>query len=252
MGSQMPTKALQRFEDRVSAYASDLELADLLVRKFCASASTPDTIAVFLDGSVAQYPNLNRRENNRTSRNIVGPHMKVTLYAAFIKDLYEDFSEYLATSMKKAALAGLNPAQFQGDAKLDLQAKEILQVGSWENAVALISEKIFRSLENEKSTITLINKVSGRLGLALEPAILSSAMPYLDARHILVHRDGRVDAAYTGSYPGIPVREGKLKIDYDFVRNARTSVRALASHIDERLCAAHLVRQQDMIGGQQN
>ncbi|WP_152559555.1 hypothetical protein [Paenirhodobacter enshiensis] len=247
----MPTKALQRFEDRVSTYDSDLELADLLVNRFLNLPNSASTVCLALGGAAAKYPKINQRVNTRKARNIYGLHLKVTLYSSFIKDLYEDFSEYLANILKRAALSGVNAGQFQGDAKVDFQAKDILQAGSWDNAIALISEKVFRTLEDEKSTKKLITKISTRLGLALDQATLDAALPYLDARHLLVHRDGRVDAVYTGSYPAIPTQDGKLKLDFDFVRNARSNVRSLAAHIDARLCAANLLRPQDLVGAQQ-
>lgn len=247
----MPSKAFQRFDNRVSAYDSDLELADLLVRRFRSQTNSETSVCEALGGDTVQYPNLNRRTNTRKSRNIVGSHLKATLYAAFTKDLYEDFSEFLASSLNRAALAGVNAAQFQGDVKIDFQAREILKTGSWEAAIALVSEKIFRALENERSTITLVTKVSSRLGLNLEQRVIADAMPYLDARHILVHRDGRVDDQYAEKYPEIPIRNGRIRLDYGFVQQARACVKCLALHIDERLCAAGLVRPQDMTGGRQ-
>lgn len=245
----MPSKAYQRFDARITAYDADLELADILTSAFVKRPNSETSVCEAVGADFAKYPKLHLRQNTRKSRQIVASHMKSTLYVAFIKDLYEDFSEYLATSLSRAALAGVDAAQFSGEVKLDLQAREILQTGSWEGVIRLISDKIFRALENERSTIKLINKISARVGLQLEDAVLNEAMPYLDARHILIHRDGKPDDVYTRSYPTVPVSNGKLVIGFSFIKDARNHVRALAQHIDDRMQDARLVRPQDMMGG---
>ncbi len=167
---------------------------------------------------------------------------------AFVKELYEDFSEFLATSLSRAALAGVDAARFAGEGKLEIHAKEILHAGSWEAVIRLISDKIFRALENERKTRDLITKMGNRIGLAIEAAQLDAAMPYLDARHILVHRDGKPDELYTRSYADIPIVNGEIQLNFEFVGRARSTVTALADHIDERMIAANLVRRQDMAG----
>lgn len=245
----MPSKAYQRFDARITAYDADLELADILTGVFVNGPNSENSVCEAAGARPEKYPKLHLRSNTRRSRQIVALHMKSTLHIAFIKDLYEDFSEYLATSLSRAALAGIDAARFSGEVKLDLQAKEILQAGSWEGVIRLISDKIFRALENERSTITLINKISARVGLQLEDAMLVAAMPYLDARHILIHRDGKPDDIYIRNYPDINVINGKLSIGFDFIVNARNHVRALAQHIDNRMQDAGLIRPQDMMGG---
>lgn len=87
----MKTRSFQRFIDRIADYQSDLELANVLIRKFITRPSSPETIAAALGASVASHIKLNSRTNNENSRKIVGLHLKKTLYAAFVKDLYEDF-----------------------------------------------------------------------------------------------------------------------------------------------------------------
>ncbi len=75
-------------------------------------------------------------------------------------------------------------------------------------------------------------------------------MPFLDARHILVHRDGTADELYRRDYPQIALRKGKIVVNFDFVLSARAAVDALARHIDDRIIHANLVRNQDMHGRQ--
>lgn len=244
----MPTKAYNRFANRIAYYDTDIELCDLLVSGFFRTPHSQENLAVALGSAADRYPNLARRINTRTSKSICGNHLKATLHGAFIKDLFEDFSAFISDTMTKAALAGIDPARFVGEIKLDLHAADILATGNWDSAVRLVSDAIFRRLENERNTKELLRKASARLGLAIDQNVLDTAMPYLDARHILVHRDGRVDALYIADYPQIAIREGKLVTNSEFVRDARRTVDALAKHIDDRVIAANLVRNQDMGG----
>jgi hypothetical protein len=179
---------------------------------------------------------------------IVGRHLVRTLHTSFVKDLFEDFSEFLSTSLVRAAQRGIDPARFVGDVKLELSAAEILKAGGWDAAVQMISDAIFRKLENERNTKDLIRKASVRLGLALNPAVLEVAMPYLDARHILVHRDGKTDDLYRRDYPAIELDRDRIQINFAFVSAARERVTALVRHMDEQIILAGLVRPQDMIG----
>lgn len=242
----MATKAYQRFHARIASFDCDLELVDLLLRRFHSSPNSDQSVGEAFDGRQETHPNLFGRGNSRKSRDIVGGHLKRTLYIGFIKELYEDFAEYMATSVSRAALAGVDAPRFVGQVKLDIQAADILGAGSWEAAVGLISDKIFRALENEKKTKDLITKIDARLGLQLDAAFMDAAMPYLDARHIFVHRDGKPDDLYTRTYAQIVVHNGKIQVNYEFVQRARAAVLALAVHIDEKLIAANLVRPQDL------
>lgn len=244
----MSSKAFQRFSQRLISYETDLELADLLTKSFLRHASDNRMLCELLEGQAEFHPRLQACPNTEQSRKIVGLHLKSTINVAFVKELYEDFSEFLATSLARAALAGVDAARFAGEAKLELSAKEILQTGSWESATKLISDKIFRSFENERNTRILITKMSARVGLQLDENILSAAMPYLDARHILVHRDGKPDDLYRRTYPQISVVKGQISITFTFVTRARQMVRALAEHIDTRMIEANLVRRLDMAG----
>ncbi|MNT11957.1 hypothetical protein D3C72_1468640 [compost metagenome] len=244
----MPTKALNRFIDRVVSYESDLELSDVLIRNFLDRQNSQDSIAVAVGVDVTRYPRLANRVNTRNSRNIVGLHLKRTLYIGFVKELYEDFADYLSTSLARAALAGVDPSRFVGEVKLDLHATEIIGAGSWDAVVKLMSEKIFRALENERSTITLIDKIGKRLGLRLEKNIVDAAIPYLDARHILVHRDGLVDDIYRNKYPDVALDGDRIVLNHVVVGTAKQTIRALAEHIDQKLLDQGLVRNRDIAG----
>jgi hypothetical protein len=245
----MQTKVYQRFIARVAEYESDLELANVLIGDFI--VQTPDTqstIAVALNSNVLTHIRLNSRINTRQSRKIVGLHLKKTLYGSFMKDIYEDFGEFIRNTLVMAALAGVDASRFVGDSRIDIKVSALLATGSWEALIRAVSDELFRSLENEKSTLKLVDKFNQKLGLGLDNAIIEAAMPYLDARHIIVHRDGRADNAYKGRYPTVVLVGGdRIKLDFLFVNEARTRICALARHIDLQVQAMNLCRNADLV-----
>ncbi|MBP2237084.1 hypothetical protein J2Z31_003598 [Sinorhizobium kostiense] len=73
-------------------------------------------------------------------------------------------------------------------------------------------------------------------------------MPDLDARHILVHRDGKADAVYREAYPDVALEnQGKIKLDFMFVNSARTSVCEPANQSDQQIIATNVVAQNDVV-----
>jgi hypothetical protein len=225
----------------VRSFSEDLELSDLLVKQLRSLTDSDQSICEALAGQPEMHERLHARRNTAASRGIISNHFRRTIQSAFVKDLHEDFSEYLATSLGRAALTGIDPNRYTGEVKIDIKASELLAAGSWEAVVSLISSKIFRALENEKSTRKLIKKISDRVGLDLDDAILDAAMPYLDARHVLVHADGIADETYKNAYPEIDINDDKLAINFAFVKSAKIAVQELARHIDGELLDKGLV-----------
>jgi hypothetical protein len=244
-GGAPKTKAYHRFQQRCDYYETDLQLCELLVRDFVSMANSTDIVAVALGSTRAQHPRLGQLNSERT-RQIRGGHLKRTLSASFVKDIYEDFVDFFGETMTRAAQKGVDPGRFAGEVKLDFQARDILAAGSWDNLVGLVSQRIFRAIENERKTALLISKVSNRLGLTIDTTVIDAAMPYLDARHMLVHQDGRADEQYRRKYPAIAAPQGKIRLDNVFIAAARSTIDALARAIDAQIIAHDLVRPEHM------
>ena len=221
--------------------SEDLELSDLLVSKLRVLQNSEQSICEALEGQPDRHIRLHSRRNTAASRGILGNHFRRTIQNAFVKDLHEDFSEYLATSLGHAALTGVDPNRYTADVKIDIKASDLLSAGSWEAVVSLISAKIFRALENERSTKKLIKKIADRLGINLSDAVLDEAMPYLDARHILVHADGVADDTYKKSYPDIELNNDKIVVNFAFLTAAKEAILGLANHLDAEFLNENLV-----------
>jgi hypothetical protein len=242
----MTTKAYHRFKQRCDYYDCDLELLDILVNQFRAIPNTNQNLAVALGSTKANYQILGRRRNTQQSRNVVGGHLKSIFIAGFIKDIYEDFEEFVAETMVRAAQKGIDAARFVGSYKLDIDAKFLLDAGDWDTIVRKISNEIFRKLENERSTIKVINGAINRLGLTIPALTIDSALPFLECRHLLVHQDGKADAAFRAKYPTVRVATGKIVLSRQFATDAKKAIDDLAKAIDDEIIARGLVRPEDM------
>ncbi len=77
---------------------------------------------------------------------------------------------------------------------------------------------------------------SEKLNLGVDNAIVESALPYLDLRHILVHRDGRIDRDFAARHPQLGLNEGDdFSLSHSDIVRARDAILTLVSHFDERI-----------------
>ena len=240
----MQTKARLKFYNRVAHYEADIELIDILSTAVQNKKISSDKF-IFEGVTEKKHPRLANREPSINNQVIAIGHLNNTVCASFIKDLYEDFSSYLLDIVKCCAKKGLSPERLIGEHRFDIDANKILALGSWDAVVALISESLFRKLENERSTKSLIKAIDKKLSLKIEESIYDGAMPYLDMRHILVHRDGCIDKEFVENYPHLGFKQGSYIEGYKVTTKARTKIFALLDHIDTKVIELGLVDTSD-------
>lgn len=244
----MKTKSNVRFFSRAAHLDVDLELADVVrasVAKGMLSKSGGPYVFDMVDNQ--KHPRLAGRANTSQSRKLAVAHLKTTLFEAFLKNIYEDATQYLVEVLQAAARNGLDPNRLVGEHKVTFEANNILQMGSWDKVVSAVAESIFRRLENEKSTKDLLLKINSKLDLGVSQDIIDAALPYLEIRHLLVHGDGRVDKKFCTSFPEFNVPIGsKIKLEYSLIKSARDNVCALISEFDNKIVSKSVVSQSEM------
>ncbi|TOH21910.1 hypothetical protein, partial [Vibrio parahaemolyticus] len=67
--------------------------------------------------------------------------------SAYVKDVYEEVTAYLKTILELAAQNGFEAGRLIGEHSFKINAKEVLEAGSWEYMANLISDSVFQSLE---------------------------------------------------------------------------------------------------------
>lgn len=161
---------------------------------------------------------------------------------AFIKNIYEDATQYILEILTAAAKKGLDPNRLIGEHKVSFEANDILKAGSWDKVVSMIAQSVFRKLENEKSTKNLLEKINSKLNLGVSAAKIDATLPYLEMRHLLVHADGKADQKFCESFPTIGASVGqKLKLDYALLQKARLSICELINEYDQKIVAGNVV-----------
>jgi hypothetical protein len=150
--------------------------------------------------------------------------------------LYTHLNFYL-----KAILSEMfykKPLQIVDKGQERLQFQEIIRLGTYEAICDHMIDRVFRRLQNERSTRNLIGKILDGTGVAIDDDVLENAMWYIDIRHLIVHNSGVVDQkfekTYSGKYNYVKIG-GKLPINVGIARRGVNAVCTLCESIDREL-----------------
>lgn len=243
----MATKPQLRFLNRAARFDADIELVDVFAIAVRKGDLTPVGGAPLLQHvDKRKHPRLAGQKPSDHNRKLVVAHLKKSINASYIKDLYEDFAAYLTDLVVCAARRGFSPDQLIGDHRLQIEANDLLKCGSYDAVLTLVGESLFRKLENLRSTKKLIESLDKKLGLGLDRALVDAALPYLELRHLLVHADGVADDAFCERFPdfGATPHE-QIPLTSSTAGNARTAITRLVAHIDAKALQADLVAESD-------
>lgn len=239
----MKTKAFVRFLNRAAHFDADIELVDVLnLANRAGSLHSSTERYLFKYVLPDKHPRLANRTNSDHSRQLAITHLKATLCASFIKDIYEDLYAYLREILTAAAENGLDPNRLIGEHKLALEGNDLLRAGTWQAVVQLVSDGLFRKLENLQDTKKLIEKFNDKLNLGVDSTKIDAALPYFEIRHLLVHNDGLADAKFCNQFTTFGATVGqRLTMDYETINSARTAICALVTEYDEKVVANSVV-----------
>lgn len=243
----MRTKAYHSFEQKLIYFDDDIDLIDVLRAGVVKGDFTEKGSKLLLKNiDPTKHTHIARRKNSDGSRMLVINHLRATLYAGYVKDVYEEVTHYLRTILKKAAENGFDAGRIIGEHSCKFDARAILSAGNWNAVAGLVADSVFQSLEAEQSTLKLLQKVSNKLALGVDPALITTALPFLEIRHFLVHADGLLPADFIADNPGITTKESYVQLDFKFVNGLRESVKKLVKAFDEKIVAANLLQAADL------
>ena len=241
----MKSKGYQRFYSRLDYFRLDREVVDILVKNKEMLAGVDK---IFLGVTASGHPLLNARENTEYSRTIVVKHLKNSVYVAFIKEIYEEVTEYIRYILRQAALNGADTNRLLGEHNVSMKANEILSKGSKEEIVQLITDQMFQQLENERSTMTLIQKIKNKLGLNIDQNTIDTALPYLECRHVFVHNDGKPTAEFLARHTFVRTdAKGRINLTAEFLTKAFNAVNRLLLTVDREMLRLHYIPMVEQI-----
>lgn len=243
----MRTKAYHSFESKLYFFDDDIDLIEV-IRLAILNGDLTDNASKYLFKHIdpEKHFHIKRRRNTTGGRQLLANHLRQTVYSSYVKDIYEEVTQYLKIILEKAAENGFDAGRLIGEHTIKLDAKMVLSAGTWPDVVRLITDSVFQSLEAEKSTLKLLEKVSTKLALGVDENLLKAALPYLEVRHFLVHVDGKIPAQFKKDYPQINIKGGHIRLDYKFVSALRIAVKNLVKDYDEKVIAANLLKPEDI------
>jgi len=240
------SKALVRFLNRAARFDADIELVDVVCIAINRGDLTPaDGGRILVHVDPTMHPRLANQKASDHNRQLVVGHLRKTMYSSYIKDLYEDFTDYPTDLVMSATRKGLSPDKLRGEYKLQVAVDDLLECGSWENVLATIEDTLYRRFDGmgNAKKIAFLDK---KLGLDLDRAVIDSAMPFLDLRHLLVHTDGVADDAFCDRFPGFGAWPNEpVKLSEETTRDARVAVTSLVEHIDAQAILTGILADED-------
>jgi len=170
--------------------------------------------------------------NNRT---LAINHLKQTVYSSYIKDVYEEFTSFLQGLIYEAFVnSKVNPERVVGEHKISMSTIEILKYIEDGTLTNKVIESIFQSLERERSTILLIDKICKKLDLNINADIKNQAIYYMEIRHILVHTDGKADREFIRTHHDLNYTNNNyIILNYSTISKFRSNITELVYELDQ-------------------
>lgn len=230
------SKSYKTFLSRISYYSDDLEIVDILITAVKnGKLGTSESEYIFDDINSNKHKKLSKRTNSDHSRILVIQHLRSTLFNSYIKEIYEELTNYLKFLLLEAAKNEIDIGRYIGEQNFSLKFKQILELENWDKLIEKLTADMFQSLENERSTIQLIKKIDKKLGLDIDKDTIDKAIPYLELRHKLVHCDGLLNNEFQNKYPNIPHNSKNfVKLSFAQIEKARISITALVDEFDKK------------------
>lgn len=230
------TISLQRFRARIEYLEQHIQLMDMaligLVRQTRSKRDRQISVQEAAGFEASRYSRLNHPV--RHAPRLIS-YSKYQNVRSGIIILYRDFSEYLRCMLSE--LYQIDPLMVVGKAPQSIQFQEVvklLQQGSLENKMI---DDVFRKLENEKSTIKLLEKCLDHTSVFISDNIKIEALAYLEMRHLHIHNGSKADQKYLDSYGTIidVVVGENLPAKFNTISSAISAVSMLAFEIDRQL-----------------
>ena len=241
----MPTysKHYQTFSNRLLHLNADLELIDIIDVSIKEGLLASTEEKLFAKLSKKKHPILFKRTPSPHNQKLAMNHLKQTVYSSYIKDLYEEVYSYLKSVLTEAALRSkIDPERLIGEHQVEVKVSDILNADKLQNIIEDIVSKIFRKLENERSTTALIRKTCGKLGINIDDKILDNAIYYLEIRHQLVHADGKADAQFKKQHNDLTyTTDNYIDLRYKLIRKVRKATNDFIDEFDKQAIGKGLI-----------
>lgn len=235
----MKSKGYQRFYTRLIYFRQDMEVVDVL---FMNKEKLKHPAKIFRLVDPIKHPLLNGRDSSRGSRKIIMTHLRKSVDVAFLKEMYEEVTEYIRYIIYQGSQNGVDSGRIVGEHNFKMTANEVLSLATKDDVVKAVTDQVFQQLEAERSTIDLLTKTKNKLGLNIQQQLIDDAIPYLTCRHIFVHSDGKPNDDFKARYPHIILdTKQRIALNMTFLNAAFTAVNDLLKAYDAEMIRLHYI-----------
>lgn len=243
MPDQRETKALFSFKCKIDKFIEDLDVVDVIcLEENLAKLTPPQHIDYPFCGVRHNHIGLSKLKNKSAHRTLVSNHLRQSIYSAFIKDIYEEVTIYLNKVLYECSRNNINPYMLVGNTKIEVNPVDILKCTDIDSVYSHITNLIYKSIEQERSTQALIQKFIKKINIEINQELINSSVSLLNIRHILVHTDGIPNDKFKERNPDIEIRpNGRIKLTYSLSIRIKNAALGLLSAIDKQLIENSIV-----------
>ena len=245
------TKAKHAFDEKFSRFDEDLELVDYLTAQMeNGQLSNQNCLLI---GNLDKYETLPRRTKKQRAfarnRSLLATHLKQSMYSSYIKDSYEEVTDYLRKILSNVLLGNdlARKKRVIGNNKLNVSANEIVSFESIDILYSELAFRIIQQLEQERSTLELIKKIVAKLGLTPNDSLIKKSVNFLNVRHYLVHQDGICSDDFIDKVDKNIFKFNSkkyIRLNFEFIKEFRTSIIELVEYLENELVSKNLIEDQ--------
>lgn len=244
------SKTHQRFRSRAEQLEMYLEAMDaaaritlnLLGKKLNEDKDIDEALPI-------KCENYTRLNHPTTHRKRIYNYCRSKNTHSAIVEVYGYFSEYMRDILKELFVK--NPMHVVGKSSkmINMTFADIARFSTLQEIHAKMVEDVFRSIENERSTINLIDKIISGTDADISEAEKEAVLPYLELRHLIVHNNCKIDRNFEEKYGAkFSVKAGdRVPSKFSVADDAIDQISKFLKKLDAEFLKLNLVNQVSVI-----
>ena len=236
------SKSWQRFNGKIRNLKQYLQLMDLTLKisnSQCIKQKNVNLkICDALGASTQSHKQLNIPNTTNEIRRVYVSTRKSLNEQAFV-ELHCIFSDYISHIISE--IAHNDPKKLLGimgdSSERTICYADIVKLGNYELIINEMATKVFRFLENLRSTSKMLEKLCKITKISIKESLKNEASIYVDVRHLIIHGDSIVDENFIKRdvHKLIPLKGNKLALKYEVTDKAINKIYEFCKVLDDAL-----------------
>ena len=252
------TTSLQQYRGAIDFLQTHIQLLDVSLLKTSSILQSQADKELDINKALAVNPVIYDRLNHPSKQEhaIIMHSQKKNIEFAILR-LFNLFTAYLQSITREMfekrpmLIVGKAVVNSKGEDKenLTMTFAEIVKIGNYQDIQEQIVLRIFRSIEELKSTNKLLDKILKDTKVNIPKETVDEALTYLEMRHLFIHNYGLVDEKYAQTYgkrftPNLKTKK-ELPTKLATFTRALSATTKLVVGIDKQLIANGMVEKRE-------